>query len=67
MSDKTKCGLCSGEVGPDITGRPMCYGCGPAEMAPKEKRREPACLWNATTRALRESDGAKRLMRMGGL
>lgn len=28
------CGLCGGRIGPDITGRPMCYGCGPKEMRP---------------------------------
>lgn len=33
------CTLCGGEIGPDITGRPMCYGCGPRNMAPTEKRR----------------------------
>jgi hypothetical protein len=36
-----RCGLCGGEIGPDVSGLPMCYGCGPAEMDPPEKRREP--------------------------
>jgi hypothetical protein len=31
-----RCGVCGeGEIGPDITGRPMCYGCGPQEMSPR--------------------------------
>lgn len=25
---------CGGLIGPDVTGRPMCYRCGPAEMRP---------------------------------
>lgn len=28
------CALCGGFVGPDITGRPACYGCAPREMLP---------------------------------
>jgi hypothetical protein len=31
---KPTCGLCGVGIGPDTTGRPMCYGCGPAEMRP---------------------------------
>lgn len=31
---KPRCGLCGVGIGPDVTGRPMCYGCGPAEMRP---------------------------------
>lgn len=26
----TVCRLCGGEIGPDVTGRPMCYSCGPS-------------------------------------
>lgn len=38
----TKCGIpgCDGVVGPDITGRPICYSCGPKDMIP---RSECAC------------------------
>lgn len=25
------CAHCGGTIGPDATGRPMCYGCAPAE------------------------------------
>jgi hypothetical protein len=32
------CRLCAGVIGPDITGRPMCYDCGPLDMAPREQR-----------------------------
>jgi hypothetical protein len=28
------CSFCGGHIGPDITNRPMCYGCGPVEMIP---------------------------------
>lgn len=28
------CKLCGGGIGPDITNRTMCYGCGPQEMRP---------------------------------
>lgn len=31
---KPRCKLCGIGIGPDITGRPMCYGCGPREMRP---------------------------------
>jgi hypothetical protein len=34
-ADAGRCHLCGSEVGPDITGRPMCYGCGPKEMIPE--------------------------------
>lgn len=30
----SRCKLCGARIGPDITNRPMCYGCGPAEMLP---------------------------------
>jgi len=29
------CMGCRGPIGPDLTGRPMCYRCGPADMLPK--------------------------------
>lgn len=35
----TCCSLCHGEVGPDIDGRVMCYGCGPIERIPPEQRK----------------------------
>lgn len=35
--DLQKCSLCGGEIGPDVTGRPMCYGCGPSGMRPKRR------------------------------
>ena len=28
------CNHCGGTIGPDITNRPMCYGCGPVAMIP---------------------------------
>jgi hypothetical protein len=28
------CTFCGGHIGPDITNRPMCYGCGPVDMIP---------------------------------
>jgi hypothetical protein len=31
---KPRCALCGIGIGPDITGRPMCYGCGGREMRP---------------------------------
>lgn len=34
------CTLCGGAIGPDITGRPMCYGCGPANMRPSTEELE---------------------------
>jgi alcohol dehydrogenase len=40
---ETVCSICHGEVGPDVNGRIMCYGCGPDELLPQEKRtRRPA-------------------------
>ncbi len=34
------CEHCDGDIGPDITDRPMCYGCGPDEMLPAREREE---------------------------
>lgn len=31
---ETVCSSCHGELGPDINGCIMCYGCGPAELVP---------------------------------
>ncbi len=28
--------VCGGHIGPDCTGRPMCYRCGPREMLPTD-------------------------------
>lgn len=28
------CAHCGAQIGPDTTGRPMCYGCGPVDMIP---------------------------------
>lgn len=32
------CWRCGGIIGPDITGRSMCYGCGPVDMMPLDER-----------------------------
>lgn len=34
----TVCSVCHGEIGPDVEGRIMCYGCGPDELLPPERR-----------------------------
>lgn len=36
LSAAVTCRLCGAEVGPDIMGLPMCYGCGPAKMRPSK-------------------------------
>lgn len=33
---QVECVHCAGVIGPDRTGRPMCYGCGPEDMLPSE-------------------------------
>ena len=38
MSDAKPCAICGGELGPDITGRLMCYGCGPVDRLPREAK-----------------------------
>ena len=30
------CSHCGSFIGPDITGRPACYGCAPVDMLPRE-------------------------------
>ena len=50
----TVCSICHGEIGPDINGRIMCYGCGPDDLLPPERRnRRPAqSVRPATMKAL---------------
>jgi len=31
-----RCTHCGGIIGPDVTGRPACYGCAPIDMLPRE-------------------------------
>jgi len=38
MAKDTACSSCHGELGPDIHGCIMCYGCGPEELLPPERR-----------------------------
>lgn len=39
LGKETVCSLCHGEIGPDIYGRAMCYGCGPEDLKPPEIRK----------------------------
>lgn len=34
----SRCHQCGGEIGPDVTDRPMCYDCGPYELLPTTAR-----------------------------
>lgn len=42
IGHRTACVRCGGKLGPDITGRPICYGCGPSKMMPAGKLRDAA-------------------------
>ena len=50
----TVCSICHGEIGPDVYGRIMCYGCGPYELLPHERRdlRPPQSVRPAAMNAL---------------
>ena len=59
---ETVCSICHGEVGPDINGRIMCYGCGPQELLPPEQRalRPAQSVRPATMKALAYRGPGKR-------
>lgn len=55
------CRLCGSVVGPDITNRPMCYGCGPDNMKPSG-----ACRVGPQIPELSSYDGVYAWMKANG-
>lgn len=52
MGMTTQC-TCGGEIGPDLTGRPMCYVCGPREMAPVDNQQPVSFTYGGVPPAVR--------------